>query len=70
MAVTKADLDTMTEHGCSVPGCDHDHATLFLHGKCHVGGKVEVSYRNGSGLLRIGCRECGMLIAMVKVAPE
>lgn len=70
MMVTKERLDAMTAHGCEAEGCDHDHATLFLHGRCHVHGRIEVSYRHDSGVLRVGCQECGKVIAMVAVASD
>lgn len=67
--LTRAKLDEMTAHGCSLPDCRHDdHGVLFLHGRCHMQGRIEVSYRNGSGVLRVGCKECGKLIANIRVA--
>ncbi len=73
MALSKEKLDGMTspEAKCGGSGCGHDHdGTLYLHGRCHLGGRIEVSYTHGTGELRIGCRECGKTIAMVKVSEE
>ena len=71
MALTKTDLDKATAHGCGMADCQHDdHGILYLYGACHLGGKIEVSYRNGSGVLRIGCRECGKVIALITVAEK
>lgn len=68
--ITRKELDRMAAGGCQSPDCDHkEHGdTFFLHGRCHVGGQIEVSYRAGSGVLRVGCRECGKVIALVAVA--
>lgn len=68
---TKADLDQIASAGCQAEGCDHaDHGVVYLHGRCHPGGRIEVSYRAGSGVLRIGCLECGGLIAFIRVGDK
>jgi hypothetical protein len=53
-----------------VPGCNHSEhdGTVFFHQKCHPGGKVEVSYTQGGGQLKITCTRCGRRIALVSVA--
>lgn len=48
----------------------HHDNTFFLHARCHIRGRVEVSYTAGSGILKVACRECGKVIADVKVAEE
>lgn len=70
MALTKSDLDQLSTHGCSNPECTEDHSILFLHAGCHIDGHLDISYRLGSGILRIACRECGKLVAMVRVADD
>jgi hypothetical protein len=67
---TREVLDALVARGCGVADCDHAHHAepLFLHARCHLDGRIEVSYRHGSGVLRIGCRECGKVIAQVAVA--
>lgn len=66
--LNKSKLDEMTANGCGNPECqDKDCKVLYLHGACHITGRIEVSYRNGSGVLRVGCMECGKAIAQVEV---
>lgn len=67
--VMKDELDKMAAHGCAVPGCNHaDHdGTIFLHGRCHIKGRLEVSYTIRSGVLKVACRECGWVVANVAV---
>ena len=67
--VFRDDLDRLVSGGCSMAGCDHaNHGQMFLHPACHVGGRIEVSYRLGSGRLLIACRECKKPIGYVAVA--
>lgn len=68
--LTKDALDEIANHGCGNPDCSHEHddGIFFLHGRCHLDGRIEVSYRAGSGVLRVGCVECGKVIAQVAVA--
>lgn len=67
-AVTKDALDRMTLHGCQAEKCAEPFdGTMFFHGRCHVGGKLEISYTHGSGVLKIGCVECSATIADIKV---
>jgi len=73
MAMNQEQLDVMASGGCHEADCDHGHAAgnpLYLHGRCHVGGRIEVSYAAGSGVLQVACRECGKGIADVAVASE
>lgn len=60
------DLERMAASGCQGDGCDHRGEPLFLHARCHVSGRIEVSY--SKGVLRVGCQECGEAIAEVAVA--
>jgi len=69
--LTKEDLERMSKAGCQVPGCQHDHPQiLYIHARCHLGGRIEVSYTGGDGFLRIACRECGQIIADIAVAEK
>lgn len=72
MPITKPILGMTAAHGCQMPGCDHKHhdSTFFFHARCHIRGQVEVSYTAGSGILKVKCRECGKVVADVKVAEE
>lgn len=71
MPIASKELDEFAAGGCQVDGCEcGKHGVLFLNAKCHPGGRVEVSYRNGSSVLRVGCKECGRLVASVSVAKE
>jgi hypothetical protein len=64
--LSQADLDRMT---CSVPGCTHqNHDGLFLNQRCHPQGGVEAFYQPTTGLLRVTCFVCKVLICNVKVA--
>ena len=68
MSLTRDDLDRMAARGCDMPGCDHaDHEEIYLHARCHLRAGTRVSYRRGSGLLRIACRQCRQEIATVLV---
>ena len=67
-ALTQSDLDAMALSGCQLPGCDHSHGgEIYLHGKCHLGGRLEVRYVAFSGMLEVNCRECGRPVAVIKV---
>lgn len=70
MSLNRIDLDTIAARGCQEPGCSHEghDQTIYFHGRCCMGGPIEASYTLGTGILRIGCRECGETIAEVKVA--
>ena len=71
--VGRAELDRLAAGGCQHPGCDHaGHAgePLYLHQRCHLGARVEVSYRHGSGVLRIVCAACHEVVVEVRVAGE
>ena len=61
----------MAAGGCETPGCKHeDHGNLYLHGRCHIRARTEVSYAIGTGVIRVACAECHKLIAEIKVAEE
>lgn len=66
--LNKTQLDEATARGCQNPECEHggDCKVLFLHQRCCPGKKLEVSYRNESGVLRIGC-VCGKVVAQIQV---
>ena len=68
--LTIEELEAAVRGGCHTPGCEHDHSTLFLHGRCHPKANVQASYTAGAGLLCVECAECGKLIAEIKVADE
>jgi hypothetical protein len=72
MALNRTDLERAVLSGCQVPLCDHKNheRTLYLHGRCHLGAKVDVSYTSGSGVVRIACAICEKLISQIKVADE
>ncbi len=56
--MTRELLDQMAAGGCAEPGCgqaEHPHGPLFIHGRCHVGGRLDVSYAAGSGVVKVGC---------------
>lgn len=65
MPLFKSDLDNMSA-GCCTEG--ENSGLLYIHGRCHLEGKIEVSYLKGSGILRIGCMECGTDIVNIEVA--
>ena len=63
------DLWEMAEDGWQNPACDHqDDGPVFLHGPCHPGGDLEVSFAPGSDYVLVGCRECHEPIARIAVA--
>jgi hypothetical protein len=74
MALNRIDLERAVLSGCEVPLCDHKNhertRTLYLHGRCHLGAKVDVSYTSGSGVVLVACAICKKLIAEIKVADE
>jgi hypothetical protein len=56
---------------CQMPGCDHaahEGQDLYMGCRGHLSGRLDVSYRVGSGVLRVACSECGCVIADVMVA--
>jgi len=66
--IGKLELDLMAAHGCQMPGCKQEgHDIVFLHGRCHLHAPLEVSYKRGSGVLRVACVECHKVIAEIKV---
>lgn len=68
MPLNKRNLDRLTTGRSTKPGCTSDgHGTLFMHSPCHPKGRIEASYDMPSGVLRIGCKECGRVIAEVAV---
>jgi hypothetical protein len=63
------DLLQMSEVGCQEPGCDHRHdGPLYLHGTCHSGGDIEVSFAPDSDHILVACRKCHKPIARIAVA--
>lgn len=67
MALRRSDLDEMT---CAIPGCDHTaHDGLFLHSSCHPQSGTWAEYQPKTGVLRVTCVECDLLLAEVAVAP-
>jgi len=69
--IYRNDLDAVVLGGCNSPDCDHlNHDELYLHCHCNAGGRIEASYRLGSGIVRIGCRECGETMANIAVRQQ
>lgn len=70
MPVKQVDLDAIAAQGCECQDaeCKCGIGPYFFHARCHPEGEIEVSYVRGSGILRIGCRECSQDIANVEVA--
>ena len=67
--VTKIQLDLMAAHGCSNPGCQcHTTGIVFLSQSCHQGSFLDVSYKQGTGILVVSCPVCKGVIMQVKVA--
>jgi hypothetical protein len=63
-------LDALAGRGCHLAGCTHEnHGPLFLHGRCHLGAPVEVSYMAGSGAILVRCMRCKKTVAEIAVAP-
>lgn len=60
------DLDAMAAAGCQTEGCDHRGEPVFLHAKCHVGGRIEAMYLEG--VLHVRCLECSKPIVEIVVA--
>lgn len=69
MPMTRKQLDDALAGGCTEPGCGCDAGVLYLHPAC-CRAPVEVSYRRGSGVLRIGCSACHKVVGMIAVAEE
>ena len=69
--ITREALDRVATRGCQHPHCSHDnHREFFFHAACHPRGRIEVSYKYGSGVLVIACQECQTPIATIAVAKE
>lgn len=65
----KQDLDAAVRHGCSNPHCTHQHVdTLHIAARCHPKAHQEVTYTLNSGVVRVICAECDMLILEIAVA--
>lgn len=62
MILRVEDLDRLAAQEARAHGC------LVLHGRCHPGAPLVVSYEKGSGLLCVSCRQCARVIAEVAVA--
>ena len=72
MVLNKTDLDMAAAQGCMMGGGPSHHGPgeheVFLHGRCHIDGPIEASYKEGSGVVTIRCRVCKKLIAEIQVA--
>lgn len=51
---------------CSHPNCDCDQGPLYIHGRCHVDGRLEVYVEDG--VIYVGCMECSRPIASFHLA--
>lgn len=72
MAVYKEDLDAIAVRGCMMPNCSHEnHDTLFMRSACHTSRQtVQVSYKKGSGIVRVLCAACQQVIVEIAVAEK
>jgi hypothetical protein len=70
MAVNRDDLDSLALQGCSIEGCDHkgQEKPFFLHARCHIKARLEVSYLYNTGVLVLQCGVCRKTVAEVAVA--
>ena len=70
MSLNLHDLDHIASHGCQVPGCTHEghSGEFFLHGQCHPKAHLQVSYRAGTGTVRVSCAECGQPVTDLNLA--
>ena len=65
MALTQADLDTMT---CEADDCDHcEHDILVIVARCHPKAGVTVSYAFSSGEIVISCKECRSYVETIAI---
>jgi hypothetical protein len=65
-ALTQRELNAA---GCAMPNCTHeDHATLFLHARCHMKAGTFASYNKLTGTMRIECARCKAVVAEILVA--
>jgi len=65
-------MEILTQHslsdvGCSEPGCTHDHSELFLHAGCHDEG-LWARYKKANGHLTLMCSVCETPLATFLVA--
>lgn len=68
--LTRKELDRMATGRCSIRSCTHEqHGVTYLHQSCHTGAGVTVRYEAALGALRLECRTCERLIAVIAVAP-
>lgn len=45
--------------GCQTLGCDHRHSgPMFVHARCHVRAKLEVSVDPVTRVILVQCGEC------------
>ena len=56
-------LDQITQGGCDVPDCDHDHSTLYLEPRCHPGKGCNVIYYRGASIIHFECAKCAKPVA-------
>jgi hypothetical protein len=69
----QSDLDSAALKGCQNPNCQHKEAhvenVVFLRCPiCIDGEDLELSYKLLSGIIVVGCQNCGNPIAFIKVA--
>lgn len=65
MATTQKELNAS---GCGTPNCGHDHSELYLHQRCHPGGKLSAKYTKATGSLTVMCAVCETPVAVIAVA--
>ena len=56
--LTKEVLDELTQGGCAVEECAHDHTMLFFTSRCHPGQGLYVSYDRNKVVLDLTCKVC------------
>lgn len=67
--LTRNELDEILTHGCTNPGCEHNHekmSELFLQPDCHPGVGCDICY-SAEGLLKLTCRSCEQEICYIAV---
>lgn len=66
--IAKLTIRELSQMGCEMTGCHHDHNLVYFHGQCHPRSPVWAAYEKATGTLIIRCARCDEFIARIGVA--
>lgn len=71
MSLYLEDIEEFVVQGCASLDCKHEgHDRMFVHARCHLGGRIEVSFKFGDNFLTIACGECHQEIMKIIIASK